>query len=148
MLVDHLVFSGQRYVRIVVGVDGPTWTQWQRQRAAGERFTDILDWVRKKDTVEITYEGLRSAPDEGGQSYVISPHYFLLRQYQPYLGPPSAQAEFDDGIGEPERDRQFARENDLIYRTYLSWSSIKKNLHRTDLQMMRRSAGLKCITGF
>jgi hypothetical protein len=128
MLVDHLVFSGQRYVRIVVGVDGPTWTQWQRQRAAGERFTDILDWVRKKDTVEITYEGLRSAPDEGGQSYVISPHYFLLRQYQPYLGPPSAQAEFDDGIGEPERDRQFARENDLIYRTYLSWSSIKKNL--------------------
>lgn len=128
MLVDHLVFSGQRYVRIVVGVDGPTWTQWQRQRAAGERFTDILDWVRKKDTVEITYEGLRSAPDEGGQSYVISPHYFLLRQYQPYLGPASAQAEFDDGIGEPERDRQFARENDLIYRTYLSWSSIKKNL--------------------
>jgi hypothetical protein len=65
--------------------------------------------------VEVTYEGLRSEPDEDGQSYVIGPHYFLLRQYQPYLGPPSAQAEFDDGIGEPERDRQFARENEQIY---------------------------------
>jgi len=91
-------------------------------------FTEVLDWLRKKDTVEITYEGLRSAPDVDGQSYVISPHYFLLRQYQPYLGPPSAQAEFDDGIGEPERDREFAKENDLVYRTYLSWSSIKRNL--------------------
>jgi hypothetical protein len=128
MLVDHLVFSGQRYVRMIVGVGDATWTEWQRQRTAGEGFTQVLDWLRKKDTVEITYEGLRSAPDEDGQSYVISPHYFLLRQYQPYLGPPSAQAEFDDGIGEPERDRQFAKENDLIYRTYLSWSSIKRNL--------------------
>ena len=128
MLVDHLVFSGQRHVRIIVGVDDTTWTEWQRQRTAGERFTQVLDWVRKKDTVEITYKGLPSAPDEGGQSYIISPHYRLLRQYQPYLGPPSAQAEFDDGIGEPEHDRQFAKKNELIYRTYLSWSSIKRNL--------------------
>jgi len=128
MLVDHLVLSGQRYIRIVVGVDDTTWTEWQRQRAAGEGFTQVLDWVRKKDTVEITYEGHRSTPDADGQSYIISPHYFLLRQYQPYLGPASAQAEFDDGIGEPERDREFAKENDLVYRTYLSWASIKRNL--------------------
>jgi hypothetical protein len=69
MLVDHLVFSGQRYVRMIVGVDDATWTEWQRQRIAGEGFTQVLDWLRKKDTVEITYEGLRSAPDEDGRSY-------------------------------------------------------------------------------
>jgi hypothetical protein len=36
MLVDHLVFSGQRYVRMIVGVDNATWTEWQRQRTTGE----------------------------------------------------------------------------------------------------------------
>ncbi len=128
MLVDHLVFSGARYIRIYSGVDDATWADWQRKRAAGDAFTEIIDWARKKNLVEVTYEGLRSTPDEQGQTYVISPHYFLLRQYQPYLGPASAQAEFDDGIGDIEDDRKFAQENDHIYRTYLSWSSIKKNL--------------------
>jgi hypothetical protein len=128
MLVDHLVFSGQRYIRVIGGVDDTTWVEWKRQRAAGEGFTQVLDWLRKKNTVEITYEGLRSAPDADGLSYIVSPHYFLLTQYQPYLGPASAQAEFDDGISAPEDYRKFAKENDLVYRTYLSWPSIKRNL--------------------
>ncbi|WFE22715.1 hypothetical protein O7621_05075 [Solwaraspora sp. WMMD937] len=132
MLVDHLVFSGARYIRVIRGVDDATWSEWQRKRAAAEEFTDVIDWVRKKTDVEITTEGLRSAPDDGGQSYIISPHYFLLREYQPYLGPASAQAEFDDGIGDLADDRKFAKENDHLYRTYLSWSSIKKNLLSND----------------
>ncbi|MCW6003769.1 hypothetical protein K1W54_04130 [Micromonospora sp. CPCC 205371] len=128
MLVDHLVFSGARYIRVYSGVDDATWAEWQRKRGAGEAFAGVIDWVRKKNMVEVTYEGIRSTPDEHGQTFVISPHYFLLKQYQPYLGPASAQAEFDDGIGDIEDDRKFAQENDHIYRTYLSWSGIKKNL--------------------
>ncbi len=128
MLVDHLVFLGARYIRVYTGVDDATWVDWQQRREAGEAFTEVIDWARKKNMVEVTYEGLRSTPDERGQTYIISPHYFLLKQYQPYLGPASAQAEFDDGIGDIEDDRKFAQENDHIYRTYLSWSSIKKNL--------------------
>jgi hypothetical protein len=128
MLVDHLVFSGARYIRVFTGVDDATWSEWQRKRAAGEDFTGVIDWVRKRTEVEITTEGPRSTPDDDGQSYIISPHYFLLREYQPYLGPASAQAEFDDGIGDLADDRKFAKENDHLYRTYLSWSSIKKNL--------------------
>jgi hypothetical protein len=132
ILVDHLVFSGQRYIQIIVGVDAETWTEWQRQRSSGEAYARVLNWHRRKTDVEITYEGLRSPPDADGQIYILGPHYFLLRQYQPYWGPASAQAQFDSGLSELEQEQRFAKENEMIYRTYLNWPSIKKSLLSND----------------
>ncbi|WP_433076622.1 hypothetical protein ACQP1P_32375 [Dactylosporangium sp. CA-052675] len=128
VLVDHLVFSGERLIRIAENVDDATWSEWQRQRAAGERFADVVDWTRKGRTVEIVTPGIQAAQAAGEDSYTMSPHYFLLEQYHPYLGPPSAQDLFDDGLSDPEQLRTRAKQNDMLYRTYLSWSSIKKNL--------------------
>jgi len=132
MLVDHLVFNGQRLIRFADGVDDETWAEWQRQRATGERFAEVLSWTRRKTTVEFVTEGRRSQPDEDGTFYVLGPHYFLLHQYQPFLGPASAQDEFDDGISDIQDRRRFAKENELVYRTYLSWSSIRRNLLLND----------------
>jgi hypothetical protein len=128
-LVDRLVFLGRRYVQVVEGVDEATWLEWERQRSAGEAFTTVINWTRtKRGLVEITHEGLRSNSTDGEDDYLLSVHYFLLRQYQPYLGPPSAQRQFDDGLSGEDRYRKYAEENDAIYRTYLSWKSIKRSL--------------------
>jgi len=132
VLVDHLIFLGQRYIQIIIGVDAATWADWQRQRSSGEAFTQALDWRRRRDTVEITYEGLRSEPDSDGESYILSPYYFLMKQYQPYWGPANAQAQFNSGLSDEEGERRFADENTLIYHTYLNWPSIKRSLLSND----------------
>jgi hypothetical protein len=128
-LVDRLVFLGRRYIQVIEGVDEATWAEWERQRSAGETFATVTSWTRtKRGLVEITHEGLRSNSADSEDDYFLSVHYFLLRQYQPYLGPPSAQPQFDDGLSEEDRDRKYAEENEAIYRTYLSWKSIKRSL--------------------
>ncbi len=105
-----------------------TWREWQHQKDSGEGFTSVLDWRRRRGVVEITYEGMRSEPDANGKSYILSPYYFLLKEYQPYFGPPSAQAQFESGLGDEEGQRSFAEENELIYHAYLNWPSIKRNV--------------------
>jgi hypothetical protein len=126
--VDHLIFLGRRVVQTVEGVDDATWSEWQRQRRAGEAFATVVDWKRfgKKNVVELIHEGLRSSrPDDDS---MISVYYFLLSEYQPFLGKPSAQAQFDDGLTELEIARKFAEQNEAMYLNYLSWKSIKRSL--------------------
>ena len=130
MLLDQLIFNGQRLIQSVRGVDNATWAEWQRQHTAGEGFANVIEWTRyaKKNTVEIITEGLRSTPDDDGTTYLLSPYYFLLQQFEPFFGPASVQHEFDDGISEVEDFRRIAKEYEQYYLTYLSWSSIKRNL--------------------
>jgi hypothetical protein len=133
VLVDHLLFSGQRFIRIIVDVPAPTWAEWQRQQSSGEAFSNILDWRRKKDgVVEITYKDFRSEPDENGKSYLLSPHYVVIGRFRPYWGPASVQDQFNDGLSDGEGEKRFAKENALIYHAYLDWRSIKKNLLLND----------------
>lgn len=133
MLVDHLVFLGRRYIQVIEGVDEDTWKEWHRQRSTGEAFATVVDWSRsRKGQVEITFEGLRSNSADGEVGQLLSIHYFLLKQYKPYLGPPGAQRQFDDGLSEPERDLKNARQNEVIYRTYLNWKSIKRSLQSNE----------------
>jgi hypothetical protein len=128
VLVDRLVFLGRRYIQVIHGVNETTWTEWERQRTMGEAFTTVVDWKRTRNgIVEITHEGLRSASSDS-DSILLSIHYFLIQQYQPYFGPPSAQAQFDDGLGQVDRDREFAKQNEAIYWSYLRWKSIKRSL--------------------
>ncbi|MET8845803.1 hypothetical protein [Amycolatopsis sp. NPDC004625] len=130
MLVDRLLFLGRRIIRYVENVEADVWEEWNRRRDNGdEEFLLVTEWSRtKKGRVEIVERGLRSTPSSGLESYELSPYYFLVKQFQPYMGTPSSQPMFDDGISDPARMREWAERNDRIYRTYLSWSSIKRNL--------------------
>jgi hypothetical protein len=116
MLVDHLVFLGKRVVQIIDGVDEDTWAEWNGQREAGESFTAIVSWSRtKKGSVEIIGVGVQSERSEGLEEHFLSAHYFLLTQFQPYLGSPSAQPLFDDGISDPAHSRAWATKNEAVY---------------------------------
>jgi hypothetical protein len=128
-MFDHLAFLGRRYVQIIRDVDEDTWTVWQDQRESGRGFNTVIEWTRTRNgVVEITFEGLRL----GDEDTFLSVYYFILEQYQPYFGPASAQMQFDRGLSNAERDREFAKQNESLYRQYLTWGSLKKSLRSND----------------
>ena len=133
VLVDWLVFLGRTLVQRFPGVDEERWTEWQHDRATGADWTStIRDWSRtKKGDVRIVREGLFSEPDEQGNKTQLSIYYFLLEQYRPTLGPPGAQT--DTPFVTLEDLRRVAEENDALWRTYLTWSSLLTNLRENAL---------------
>ncbi|MBB0242696.1 hypothetical protein FNQ90_00875 [Streptomyces alkaliphilus] len=129
VFIDQLVFLGQRYVQVFRDVDEETWIEWQRQREAGERWTDVTDWSRSKGgIVRITREGLHSRSSEGGSRQTIGIHYFLLNEYSPFVGPPNIQQHFDDGLSEVMEREDEAKRHRYMHDTYLKWQSIKDSL--------------------
>ncbi len=133
VLVDWLVFQGRTLVQRFPGVDEERWAEWQHDRATGADWTrTIRDWSRtKKGDVRIVREGLFSEPDEHGNKIQLSIYYFLLDQYRPTLGPPSAQT--DTPYLRLEDLRRLAEENEALWRTYLTWSSLLTNLRENAL---------------
>lgn len=132
-VIDWLVFLGRTFVQRISGVSDETWTQWQADRAAGADWTtSIRDWTRtKKGDVRIVREGLSAEPDDQGKRRQISIYYFLLDQYQPTLGPPSAQ--HDDGLIGRDELRRLASENEAVWRVYLTWGSLLTHLKENNL---------------
>lgn len=132
-VVDWLVFHGRTLVQRYIGVNDEKWQEWQAARATGTEWTTtIRDWTRtKKGDVRVVREGLYSEPDEGGHRRQISIYYFLLGQYRPTLGPPTAQTE-DWAISRDEL-RRMARENQALWHVYLTWSSLLTNLQENEL---------------
>ena len=133
VLVDWLVFRGRTFVQRFRGVDEERWADWQAAKDAGEEWTkDIRSWSRtRKGDVRIVREGLKSESDDGRPGRQISIYYFLLEQYRPSLGPPSAQA--GDWSITADELRRMARENQDLWHVYLTWSSLLTNLRENEL---------------
>ncbi|MFC6155648.1 hypothetical protein [Kribbella jiaozuonensis] len=133
VLVDWLVFLGRTFVQHQRGVDERTWEQWQADKAVGKAWTaDIKEWTRtRKGEVRIVREGPFSEPDAAGRRQQVSIYYFLLRQYSPGLGSPAQQE--GDGLIDVSELRELAKENDALWKTYLTWSSLLVNLQANDL---------------
>lgn len=132
-VVDWLVFLGQTLVQRYSGVDEAKWKEWEAARAAGAEWTKtIRDWTRtRRGEVRMVREGLYSGPDDDGDRRQVSIYYFLLEQYEPTLGPPSVQTE-DWAISTDEL-RRMARENQAMWRVYLTWTSLLSNLQENQL---------------
>jgi hypothetical protein len=132
-IVDWLVFHGRTLVQRYSGVDDEQWQEWKAARAAGAEWTTtIRDWTRtRRGDVRVVREGLYSEPDEAGNRQQLSIYYFLLEQYRPTLGPPSAQTG-DWAISRDEL-RRMADENQAIWQAYLKWSSLIENLKENEL---------------
>lgn len=133
VLVDWLVFRGRTFVQRFRSVDEERWAAWQAAKDAGEEWTkDIRSWTRTKGgDVRIVREGLKSESDDGGSGRQISIYYFLLEQYRPSLGPPSAQT--GDWSINVDDLRRMARENQDLWHVYLTWSSLLTNLQENEL---------------
>lgn len=151
-VVDWLVFLGQTLVQHYSGVDEEKWEEWQAARAAGADWTTtIRDWTRtRKGDVRVVREGLYSEPDEDGNRRQISIYYFLLEQYRPTLGPPSAQG--DDWAISRDELRRMASEDQALWRVYLTWPSMITNLQENqlddDVDAGRLTAHYRFLSGY
>lgn len=152
VLVDWLVFSGRTFVQRFRGIDEERWTAWLAARDAGEEWTkDIRSWSRtSKGDVRIVREGLKSKSDDGQPGRQISIYYFLLEQYRPSLGPPSAQT--GDWSISLDDLRRMADENQDLWNVYLRWSAVKENLKVNGLvdevDVGRLDAHYRFLSGF
>jgi hypothetical protein len=130
-LVDKLVFLGRRHVQILKGVTNDQWQMLQAERDSGTAWNDVTHWQRYKNgDVRIVREGIYSEPKEDGTREVLGIHYFLLRQYSPFVGPPTVYEQLNDGFGllSPEERLAYARQQKAMYDVYLRWASLKENL--------------------
>lgn len=127
-LVDKLVFSGRRHVRVFTGVTEEAWQTLQQERASGAKWQGVTEWSRsRKGRVRIVREGLFSQSADGDRGQVIGPHYFLLRDFIPFVAPPMVHEQEDDGLSTPEDRRTFAEQNRFMYEEYLKWQSLKES---------------------
>lgn len=151
--VDWLLFLGHTFVEQYTGVSEAQWREWQAARAAREEWTKtIREWSRtKKGEVRIVREGMSSEPDPEGNRLQISVYYFLLDQYQPTMGPPSSPR-VDDWAITKDQLRRWASENQAIWRSYLTWSSLLTNLKENhlvdDVDAGRLAAHYGFLSGF
>jgi hypothetical protein len=150
-LVDWLVFLGRTMVQRITGVDDAKWDEWKAARAAGADWTTtIRHWTRDRSGVRIVREGLFSEPDEHGNRTQISIYYFLLEQYRPTLGPPSAPGE-EWAISQDEL-RRMAGENRALWHVYLTWPSLLTNLQENalvdDVDAGRLTAHYRFLSGY
>ena len=151
-VLDWLVFQGRTLVQRYNGVDDEKWREWQAARASGADWTrTIKNWMRtRKGEVRIVREGLHSEPDEAGNTRQVSIYYFLLEQYRPTLGPPSAQTA-DWSISADEL-RRMARDNQALWHVYLTWSAMLTNLQENQLvdevDAGRLAAHYRFLSGF
>lgn len=132
-LLDVLQMVGVRYVQ-------------RFGQLTDEQFETLVDEYRNNPSSQIVDEPSRSnrghvrvvreglfprVEDEGpesGDSYAIPMMYFVMDRYSPFVGRPSDQGHFDDGLSDPERRVDWARENRAVYEQYLRWESIKESL--------------------
>lgn len=151
-VLDWLVFQGRTLVQRYRAVDEEKWNEWQEARAAKAGWTtDIREWTRtKKGEVRVVREGLYSEPDSEGNRRQISIYYFLLEQYRPTMGPPSAQAE--DWAISRDKLRTMASENQALWHDYLTWSSLIENLKENklvdDVDAGRLAAHYRFLSGY
>jgi hypothetical protein len=128
-LVDKLVFLGRRHIQVVRGVPADVWQTWQEEKESGSKWTDVIDWRRTHTgAVRIVREGIFSESNEDGSRQTIGIHYFLLRDYSPFVGPPDVYGRLDDGLSEPEDRHAYAEQQRSMYDIYLKWPSLRENV--------------------
>lgn len=129
MLVDQLVFLGQRYVEVYTDVSDELWDEWQRSRDSGEAWQNVVSWSRiKRSGARVIRSGYQVETEEGEEFHPISVQYLLLKDFSPFLGPPREQEYFDDGLTDQSIREREADRHKQIYNTYLRWQSIKESL--------------------
>lgn len=133
MVMDWLVVSGRTYVRRFRGVSEGKWRQWEQERTEGAGWATHLRTMSRtrKGDVTMVFDGMYSTAEDGTKPRQISIYYFLMDEYQPGLGPASAQE--DDGVVDLAHLRKTASENEAIWRVYLTWGSPLANLRENHL---------------
>ncbi len=124
-VIDLLLFLGDRYRQVFVGVSSDDWARYQDARAAGEDWThDIIEWEWSAGTLTV----VRSGPYIGGGPETLSIYYGFLQEYDPFRGPPEDQRFLTTEFMEDSLHERLAEKQRALYAGGLRWERLRDNL--------------------
>lgn len=133
-LVDRLLFVGNRYRRQYPAKKAD-YQRLKRAHAEGQPGTeDIVGIEYLSGQMWVVRSGIHLR-DEAGRirRRTLSIYYFLLYDYDPFVGPPNDQQYLSRGFTPVEDRIRYAEEQRRVYRRALDWSEIKTNLRENRL---------------
>jgi hypothetical protein len=133
-LMDRLLFVGNRYKQ-QYNVKKADFQRLERARAQGRSGTeDIVRIEYLAGTMWVVRSGLHSRDEAGGiRRQTLSIYYFLLDDFDPFVGPPDEQQHLSRGFTLVEHRIQNAQEQRRVYSGALRWPDIKSNLRENRL---------------
>lgn len=131
-MTDLLMMLGYRYVQLFDGVNDEDWESLIKSYETGGPGTESMveEPTRSRSgRVRIIRKGLYSKTDDSEEEdYALPITYFVVSDYSPFVGRPSEQDAFDDGLTDPETRRNLAKRQRDIYQQHLKWSSLTDSL--------------------
>lgn len=142
-LTDRLLFLADRYKRVFTEVKKATYEHLEADRKSKKPGTEGIVKLEWKDgTVVMIRTGLHpSEPRPGAARSTISIYYFLLQEFDPFVGHPKQQPYLAREFTSVKQHTEHAQEQQVLYRQNLSWEQIKSNLvynRRCTVQTVRR----------
>jgi hypothetical protein len=142
-LMDRLLFLGRRYKRVLTGVKKATYEEWLgdwKGKKPGTEDIVKLEW--RNGTVVVVRTGLHPTGGKKGPSgRTLSIYYFLLEDFDPFVGRPEEQRYLARGFTSIEQHIRHAANKQRLYGESLRWDGIKSNLAYNRLcsaEMLRR----------
>lgn len=133
-VLDRLLLLADRYRERFEKLSDDEFDRWQKERAAGAAWAaDVEDLERRGQGAVVVRRGHDVRDASGAVVERISPYWPVVERHRPTLGPPSAQAEFFDGIGDLADHEKWARVNRDRYRDFLRWEAMLDNLVLNEL---------------
>jgi hypothetical protein len=142
-LTDRLLFLGRRYKRVLTGVKKATYEEWLgdwKGKKPGTEDIARLEW--RNGTVVVVRTGLHPTGGKKGPSgRTLSIYYFLLQDFDPFVGRPKEQRYLARGFTSIDQHIRHAANQQRLYGESLRWDGIKSNLAYNRLcsaEMLRR----------
>jgi hypothetical protein len=134
-LTDRLLFVGNRYTQQYTGVKKPDYEQLEMDRAQGRPGTENIIRVHyDSGTMVVVRSGLHMHDEAGRRRrQTLSIYYFLLDQFDPFVGTPDEQQHLSRGFTKVEDRIRHAEEQQGIYGRQLRWRGLKANLRENRL---------------
>jgi hypothetical protein len=150
-LADRLLFLARHYRQELPDQQWEAYEQlverWKKKVAGTEDIRKVQWHGRShkpgaKGRISIVRTGLHPEGGKKGPSgRTMSIYYFLLKEFDPFVGPPQHQPHLARGFTPVELHTKRAGRQRTIYRGNLSWDAIKQNLtfnHLTSAETLRR----------
>jgi hypothetical protein len=133
-LTDRLLFVGNRYKQQYTGVKKADYERLVRDHAQGRPGTENIVRITYSDgTMWVVRSGLHPRDEPGSsRGQTLSIYYFLLDEFDPFVGHPREQQHLSRGFMPVEDRISHAQELQLMYAP-LRWPEIKANLQENRL---------------
>ena len=133
-IVDQLLFLADRYRQTFKDTPLDEHERRRTECAAGADWAaDIASFERVGNNTVVIRRGHYLTDSAGVVTDQLSPYYRVLQNHHATLGKPNIQQDFDDGLSDVVQREQFARQNQALYRSYLTWPSLMDNLVMNNL---------------